>query len=397
MNILIITPSFPNKGNPTEGLFNEQQARALVKAKNNIFIMICKPRIPEYLAKKYKRYNFLFSLPKQEERNGISIFYNRFVQLPSYSSPSLTAYLCAHSIIKNLEKFNLTKSIDIIQVHSTYPTGIAAPLVSQKISCPYVVTFHIQDDARIFRSRVYSNMLEKASALITVGSPLQHFLRNILPEGNKKIRKTIHNGIDLSLIEEILDKTVPKDNAWGQIISICNLWPTKGIDINLMALAQLKDAKIPWQRYTIIGEGPERKKLERLAKELRIEDKVVFLGRLQHQDALKELARADIFCMPSWQESFGVVYLEAMALGKPAIGCKGQGAEDIIRNGSDGLLVPPRDQASLAETLKKLLQNPEFAITLGNNAKLRACQFTWERNVKAYMEVYHSILSGGLS
>jgi len=97
--------------------------------------------------------------------------------------------------------------------------------------------------------------------------------------------------------------------------------------------------------------------------------------------------------LPSWQESFGVVYLEAMAMGKPTIGCQGQGAEDIMRDGHDGLLVPPKDHTSLARALKRLIQDPEFAISLGKNAKLRARQFTWERNVEAYVEVYQSIIN----
>jgi teichuronic acid biosynthesis glycosyltransferase TuaC len=397
MNILIITPSFPNPGNLTEGLFNAQQAQALKKAGNNIIVILCKPIVPEYLAKKLKRYEHLSHLPECEERDGIFIIYNRFLQIPHYSFPSLTAYSCAHSMIKTLRKMGLEKLFDVIQVHGTYPTGLAAPIVSQKISCPYILTLHIQDNPRIFRSpksaTLYQNMLEKASALITVGSPLERFLKNILPEQNQKICKTIHNGVEISLIDEILKEMVPNNNGWGHIISISNLWPIKGIDINLRALAQLRDERVPWRRYTIIGEGPERAGLEKLAKELKIDDRVVFLGRLIHQDTLRELARADIFCLPSWQESFGVVYLEAMAMGKPTIGCQGEGAEDIIRDGNDGLLLPPKDPTSLAGALKRLIQDPEFAISLGKNAKLRARQFTWERNVEAYIEIYQSIIN----
>jgi teichuronic acid biosynthesis glycosyltransferase TuaC len=397
MNILIITPSFPNPGNLTEGLFNAQQAQALKKAGNNIVVILCKPSVPEYLAQKLKKYEHLSHLPEYEERDGIFIIYNRFLQIPHYSFPSLTTYSCAHSMLKTLKSMRLEKFFDVMQVHGTYPTGLAAPIVSQQISCPYILTLHIQDNPRIFRSHksvtLYKNMLEKASALITVGSPLARFLKKILPEQNQKICKTIHNGVEISLIDEILKEIAPKNYDWGHIISISNLWPIKGIDINLRALAQLSTERVPWRRYTIIGEGPERAGLEKLASDLKINDRVVFLGRLTHRDTLRELARADIFCLPSWQESFGVVYLEAMAMGKPTIGCQGQGAEDIIRDGNDGLLLPPKDHTSLAKALKRLIQDPEFAISLGNNAKLRARQFTWERNVEAYVEVYKNIIN----
>lgn len=397
MNILIITPSFPNPGNLTEGLFNAQQAQALKKAANNIVVMLCKPIVPEFLGKKLKRYEHLAYLPEYEERDGICIIYNRFLQIPHYASPTITRYSCAHSIIKTLKRRKLEKFFDVIQVHSAYPTGLAAPIVSQAISCPYVLTLHIQDDPRLFRSyknaTLYKKMLENASALITVGSPLQRFLNRFFPEQNQKICRTIHNGVELSLIDDILKNMGPTNNNWGHIISISNLWPVKGIDIIMKALAQLTDERVAWRRYTIIGEGPEKNNLQKLANELKINDRVFFLGRLIHKDTLRELALADIFCLPSEQESFGVVYLEAMAAGKPTIGCKGQGAEDIIRNGADGLLVPPKDPASLAKALKRLIQDREFAVSLSENAKLRARQFTWERNVEAYLEVYQSIIN----
>jgi hypothetical protein len=75
-------------------------------------------------------------------------------------------------------------------------------------------------------------MLKKASALITVGSPLERFLKNILPEQNQKICKTIPNGVEISLIDEILKKMAPNNNRWGHIISINVSWPM-GADINL--------------------------------------------------------------------------------------------------------------------------------------------------------------------
>jgi len=397
MNILIITPSFPNLGNITEGLFNAQQAQAFKKTGNIVMVMLCKPCAPKYLAKKFKRYAHLAYLPEYEERDGIFIIYSRFLQVPHYVFPAVTAYSCARSIIRNLKKMKLEHFFDIIQVHSTFPTGLAAPIVSHEISCPYTLTLHIQDDPRIFRGNkgvtLYKNMLAKASALITVGSPLERFLQTILPVQNQKICKTIHNGIDIALVDEILQGIVPQNNHWGHIISISNLWPVKGIDTNLKALAQLRNERVPWEKYTIIGEGPARVGLEKLAKELQINDRVAFLGRLKHRDTLRELAQADVFCLPSWQESFGVVYLEAMAMGKPTIGCTGQGAEDIICDGNDGLLVPPKDPTRLAVALKRLIQQPEFAYKLGLNAKRRARQFTWDRNVEEYLDVYQSIIS----
>jgi hypothetical protein len=107
MNILIITPSFPNPGNLTECLFNSQQAQAFKKAGNVFVVMLCKPRAPEYLAKRFRRYAHLACLPQYEKRDGIFIIYNRFFQVPHHAMPTVTSYLCAYSIIKTLKRMRL--------------------------------------------------------------------------------------------------------------------------------------------------------------------------------------------------------------------------------------------------------------------------------------------------
>jgi glycosyltransferase involved in cell wall biosynthesis len=111
---------------------------------------------------------------------------------------------------------------------------------------------------------------------------------------------------------------------------------------------------------------------------------------------MRVLARSDLFILPSWQEAFGVVYLEAMACGIPAIGCKGQGAEDIIRPGVDGLLVEPQSVHSVADALRSALNHRGKLAVWGAQARQRATEFSWDRNVRAYLSLYQELVAADL-
>lgn len=397
MNVLVITPVYPHSGNPTEGLFNEQHALALTRAGIRVTVVVCKPWLPSRLAWRWKRYRSLSNLPKTEERNGIPILYARYLHVPQYRWPHFTVVSCGRSVENVIREFSLDETFEVMQVHSAWPVGLAAPTIANALACPFVLTLHIQDDSRLFASgrgaTLYKRMLESASAVVSVGRPLKRFVQQLMPSLNGRSLRVIPNGVDLSAANGEAEKTYGRNQDWGSIISVCNLWPVKGVDFNLRALAHLNQTGICWKRYTVIGDGPEMARLKKLAGELGIGDRVHFTGRLPHQEVLREVAKADIFSLPSWQEAFGVVYLEAMACGKPVIGCRSQGAEDIVRHEKDGILVDPRDIGSLVRAIKRLLIDRQFAHELGLSAMKRARVFTWEQNVKQYVEVYKEVIS----
>jgi glycosyltransferase involved in cell wall biosynthesis len=397
MQILVLTPVYPHSSNPAEGLFNEQHALALTRAGIQVTVVVCKPWLPNGLAKVWKRYNSLADLPQMEERNGIPIVYALYFHIPQYQLPHVTVSSCARSILQAIDRLNLSKTFDLIQVHSSWPVGLASPAVARALSRPFVITLHIQDEPRLYDSKggstLYSGMIKGASAVVVVGSTLERFAKDRGMGSDRSRLRIIPNGVDLATVKEVLREACGGQNGWGNIISVANLWPIKGIDLNLKALAHLGKVGIRWHTYTIVGDGPERARLEELAKNLGIVNRVRFTGRLSHRETLREVAEADIFSLPSWQEAFGVVYLEAMACGKPVIGCRGQGAEDIVRHEKDGLLVDPRDIGSLGRAMQRLLIEREFAQELGRSAMNRAQVFTWQQNVRQYVEVYEEVIA----
>jgi glycosyltransferase involved in cell wall biosynthesis len=163
------------------------------------------------------------------------------------------------------------------------------------------------------------------------------------------------------------------------MVTVAHLVARKRHAVVLRALARLEPARRP--EYLVIGDGPCRSGLERLAGELGVADRVHFLGQLDNRDAVARAAACDLFVMPGVEEPFGVAFVEAMAAGLPAIGSRGEGGpEDIAAAGGGMVLVPPDDPAALAAEIERLTADPSELRRLGAAARETvAANFTWER------------------
>jgi len=202
----------------------------------------------------------------------------------------------------------------------------------------------------------------------------------------------VHNGVDSAKIDIVSKRICREDVNGPRIISVSNLKRSKGIDLNLYATHRLR-SKHPTIRYIVVGDGPGSLALRALARRLSIDNRVKFVGRAPHLRALQHIATADVFSLPSWSEGFGIVYLEAMACGKPVIACHGEGPEDFVEHGKTGLLVKPRDVTSLVEALDFLLSHPEEARAMGDRARRVVLgNYTWEKNAENTIKVYKKVL-----
>jgi teichuronic acid biosynthesis glycosyltransferase TuaC len=161
----------------------------------------------------------------------------------------------------------------------------------------------------------------------------------------------------------------------------------------LRAMWALRERR-PDLRYVVVGEGPERPALERLAGELGLAERVEFLGQRPHEEAMGVARRASLFVMPSTDEAFGVAYIEAMAAGVPAIGARGEpGPEDIAALGPGLRLVPPGDIEALAAEIDGLLDG--YGQRLGAAARATVARhLTWDACGRATVEAYEAALGG---
>jgi GalNAc-alpha-(1->4)-GalNAc-alpha-(1->3)-diNAcBac-PP-undecaprenol alpha-1,4-N-acetyl-D-galactosaminyltransferase len=151
------------------------------------------------------------------------------------------------------------------------------------------------------------------------------------------------------------------------IVAVGRLTPQKGFDVLLSAFARIAANFEPW-RLAIIGEGAERRTLERLRGELSLEDRVEFVG--QTSDVVSWMVRAGLVVQPSRFEGFPNVVLESMGLGAPVISsdCR-SGPADLIEDGVNGRLVPVGDVETLAQVMGELMSNPDERARLGRGAR----------------------------
>ncbi len=155
------------------------------------------------------------------------------------------------------------------------------------------------------------------------------------------------------------------------VLAVCRFYPRKRLEVLLRAAALLGE-RIPELAVRIVGNGPEAARLHRLTHELRLESVVSWLGDLTQLELAGEYNQCDIFCLPSIQEGFGIVFLEAMAAGKPIVAARAAAVPEVV---TEGLLVEPESVAALAEALERLHSDVSMRLARGEAGRKRVEQF----------------------
>jgi phosphatidylinositol alpha-1,6-mannosyltransferase len=162
--------------------------------------------------------------------------------------------------------------------------------------------------------------------------------------------------------------TVPTEFPQGRVILTVGRWAAseryKGTDELIRALAQLR-TKFPGLHLVAVGAGNDLPRLQKMADDLGVSESVRFLTGLSQQELAACYARSEIFALPSTGEGFGLVFLEAMAFGKPLVGAACGGTTDLVQDNVNGLLIPPGNADRLAEALAALLENELLRKKLG--------------------------------
>lgn len=346
----------------------------------------------KYIKKSWEQYS---NIKYFEHLGNVDVFHPRFISFPkglflSYSGRFM--YCGMRGVVQNMfKKF----PFDIIHAHNVIPEGLAGLYLKSIYGKPLVVTARGTDIDIVSKQgsncyKVMRKVLESSAAIITP-SPR---LAKATYETFSMQAMTICNGLDLDEVCTVNDdiKKYVGFNGSNIILSASELIQSKGIDLNLYAIkALLEQGRNIY--YIIIGDGPYRKILEGIVKKLNIEAYVKFTGALQHQDVMGFMAACDIYCMPSWQETFGLVYLEAMAHGKPVIGCVGQGMDTIITENKIGLLAKPKDVKTVVSALAYMLDNQTEALEMGQRGRdLVKTHFTHRAHALQTMQIYHDVL-----
>jgi len=166
------------------------------------------------------------------------------------------------------------------------------------------------------------------------------------------------------------------------LLCVAHLYPRKDVATLLAAMARLdRDAVL-----RVAGAGPELPRLRRIARRLRLGKRVEFLGHVPFARLAAEYRRADVFCLPSRQEGFGIVFLEAMAAGIPIVAGRAPAVVELLGDGEYGVLVTPGDPPALAEAVDRLLSDPEERRRLADAGRRRVQRYDAPRVALEFLD-----------
>lgn len=378
MHIMFIPSWYSNKRNPVHGSFFKEQAEAIQEsgvkvtvAYNEIWPLTQLFKINEKIGisygiegklktYRYKNFNYLPKNPKM-----FSIFNKRLDRL-------------YREIVKKEGK------VDLIHCQSSFWAGISAEYIAKKYNIPLVITEHSSLSTAIYIKESYEPFIKNsylnADVLIAVGNGLK---KEIVEFSGRNDIKVIHNLIPVEKFK--ISKNI---NDKFTFFSLAFLEGEKGMDILIKAFA--KYFKNSNTKLIIGGEGSQKEGLISLCKELKIDNQVEFLGALSREEVSDYMSKCDAFVLASKYETFGVVYIEALASGKPVIGTYNGGAEDIINN-ENGLLVKINDIDELGNAMSNIIEN----INLYNPEKIRKnCveKYSKKKIIKEILNVYSELI-----
>lgn len=237
----------------------------------------------------------------------------------------------------------------------------------------------------------------QADAGIAISEAIRRFAIAYEGVSPQKIH-TIHYGLDPASVHAPPDARTRLRQELGLpadaplVGSVCRLIEQKGLDNALDGFAQVV-AEFPAAHYAIAGDGPLRGALEAQAARLGVADRVHFLG--WRADAPAIFAALDVLLAPSRWEGFGLVFLEAMALGVPVISTRVSAIPEVIADGETGWLVPPDDPAAIAGALRAALADPGERCRRGEAGRARLeSQFTVDAMVERTLAVYRGVVGG---
>lgn len=204
----------------------------------------------------------------------------------------------------------------------------------------------------------------------------------------------IYCGIDLKKFREKKPINPEFRLDDGYFLYVGRIVPRKGLEYALRAF-QLVKRKIGSSKLVIIGRGEKRylDMLVRLARQLRIDRDVFFLGNVSDEELSAFYHGASLFVFPSLVEGFGLVCAEAMACGKPVVASDIPGVREVVINGETGFLVPPRNYIELANAILRLTDSVDLMNRLSSNASRQAERFSWRRNAREVYACYKDIAS----
>jgi glycosyltransferase involved in cell wall biosynthesis len=387
VKVAVVAEFYPRRGDPVLGVWAHRQALAARDAGAEVRILVLHRLVPPRasfaagaggVASTLAR---LVREPRKQLHDGLEVAYIPYVSPPRSGSYASWGAWAAPSLGLALRRLHRSFGFELIHAHNAVPAGDAVRRV--QLDVPLIVSVHGGDvlytaadppTGSTAGATAVSRGLGAARLVLANSQGIAELART---HGASETR-VVHLGAELPATPYPSRRA--GTGAHPTIVTVAHLVARKRHADVLRALAVLGQ-RHPTLRYSIVGEGPERVALEGLAARLGVAGRVEFHGQLAPADAIEQARQCTLFVMPSTEEAFGVAYIEAMAGGLPAIGCRGEpGPEEIAAAGDGFMLVPPGDIERLTQRIDELLSDTHRLREASQRARATvAAHFTWER------------------
>ncbi len=331
--------------------------------------------------------------------HAITTFGDRFIPIgkprPIPTGGSIARVTISLRLASTIKAVLSKEKFDIVHLHEPFMPMLCSAVLRFS-NAPNIGTFHAcggkpgYDFGRPISTIMLKRRARKLDGRIAVSKAAMEFANKYVP-GDYTI---IPNGVDF---EHFSPEVPPIDQFVDDklnILFVSRLEKRKGLNYLLEAYKQVK-GEIPNSRLIIVGPGTRlRHKYEKWVRRNGVKD-VVFVGYVSYDELPRYYKIADIFCVPATgRESFGIILLEAMAVGKPIVATNIEGYAGLVADGVEGLLVPPKNKEQLAQALISLATDDSLRQEIGARGRIKASEYGWEHIAQRVSDYYLRVISG---
>ena len=307
------------------------------------------------------------------------------------ASGSVANVCISYNLNSRVKEYLRNETFDVVHVHEPFMPLV--PFQFMRYSkATNVATFHA---AREGGSRLYAY----GKYIIR---PHWHNLHGRIAHSRSALRligkhfpdryRIITSGVDCASYAEAQPLPEYLDGK-RNILFLGRLEKRKGLPYLLQAYKRVKREQPETRLIIVGGDGGLRRGAERYARDNELDD-VVFTGYVSDEEKARYFRTADVYCAPNTgSESLGIVLLEAMAAGTPVVGSRIEGFADVLTNGRQGLLVPPRDPEELASALSRLIADAGMREEMGKEAARTASQYSWDQQARKVLDFYEETIA----
>lgn len=383
IRLLVFSSLYPNAGRPNHGVFVENRLRHLVAAGEAEATVVAP--VPWFPGRTRAA-----AAPAEETRHGLRVLHPRFLAAPKLGLLT-NPWAMARAARRALRRLAAEgRRFDLIDAHYLFPDGVAALRLGREAGLPVVVTARGSDASQLphlpFAGAAIRRVLREADALVAVSAGLRD---GLLALGADPARVTVlRNGVDTDLFRPPADRAALRGEmgfAGPTLLSVGLLIPRKRHHLTLGALRHLPD-----HRLVVLGEGPERARLEALARELGVADRVALPGARPHAELPRWYGAADAMVLASEREGWANVLLESMACGTPVVATPAWGMAEAVCAPEAGLVLGEATPRAIADGVLRLAAaTPARALT-----RAHAERFGWGETTRGQMDLFRRVLEG---